>query len=327
MIEQLQYTISSWRPKIWSVSFLSILIKTLILLGVVYYLVQKLGSIDSIVASTITIQLQQLHSGFWLLGLIVLLMPFNWFLEAKKWQVLAKPFKKISISESFHGVLCGLSLGFVTPHALGDYAGKALSVDVSERKFMVAPIFVGRLSQMLMTLVFGFFGLNQVLLNNSTSWNTTNILLVMVLAIMLIFLVVRIFRKSIYRLMRKSKRYFTILKEFSSDDYLKVIAFSAFRYLIFCSQFLLTLYLFDIPLSTLILFYGVTWIFLIKSSLPSFNFLSDLGIREFSAIYFFSFYGIDEILIVAASLMLWLVNLLIPSLIGSFFILKMKIFR
>jgi uncharacterized membrane protein YbhN (UPF0104 family) len=61
-----------------------------------------------------------------------------------------------------------------------------------------------------------------------------------------------------------------------------------------------------------------------KSVLPSFNFLSDLGIREFSAVYFFSPLGVDEIAIISASLLIWLINLLAPAMVGFFYVLRLK---
>lgn len=55
------------------------------------------------------------------------------------------------------------------------------------------------------------------------------------------------------------------------------------------------------------------------------NFLSDLGIREFSAIYFFDHFGVDLVAVINASLTLWIINILLPTIIGAPLTLKMKL--
>ena len=73
------------------------------------------------------------------------------------------------------------------------------------------------------------------------------------------------------------------------------------------------------------LFSGATWIFLIKSIVPSFNFLADLGIRELSALQFFESYGAIELNILTATLSIWILNLLIPSILGTVLLWRMNI--
>ncbi|MES2732218.1 MAG: UPF0104 family protein, partial [Bacteroidota bacterium] len=56
-----------------------------------------------------------------------------------------------------------------------------------------------------------------------------------------------------------------------------------------------------------------------------FHFLSDLGVREFSALYIFEFYHASLSAVLAATLSLWLLNILLPALSGSALVWRLKI--
>jgi uncharacterized membrane protein YbhN (UPF0104 family) len=117
-------------------------------------------------------------------------------------------------------------------------------------------------------------------------------------------------------------RYFLIIKEYSNSEIIKVVSISIVRYLIFSIQYVLLLWIFEVQLGIDLLFLGVAFVFLCKSVIPTFF---DLGIRESSAIYFFSIYQTDEKSVLLASLVLWLINIILPSILGLMYIFKMKI--
>ena len=51
-------------------------------------------------------------------------MLVNWSLEAYKWGALVDRFQSLSFSKKLISVLMGLSIGFLTPNRIGDYAGR-----------------------------------------------------------------------------------------------------------------------------------------------------------------------------------------------------------
>ena len=65
-------------------------------------------------------------------------------------------------------------------------------------------------------------------------------------------------------------------------------------------------------------FIGTSAMLFVKSLLPIS--IGDLGVREAGSIFFFSTYGISQAAALNASLMLFLINILIPSIIGTYFI-------
>ena len=72
---------------------------------------------------------------------------------------------------------------------------------------------------------------------------------------------------------------------------------------------------------------GITWVFLAKSVIPTFNFLSDLGIREFSAVLFFDSFSVPVEPIVLASLLIWVINILIPTLSSMPLMWKLRLLK
>ncbi len=260
---------------------------------------------------------------FVLIG-VILLMPVNWLLEAAKWRLLARPQSTITISEALQGVMSGLSLGFVTPHGVGDYAGRILSLSGDDRSQLIGSIWIGRAMQMLVTCLFGVVGVWMFLQMSSMPYLSINpwwwvaILGTTLIAITLYRSTIKVFGERIHY-------YFSIIDKYEREDYLQLFFLSLGRYIVFSIQFLLILNIFEIPLGVLTLFGGVSWMFLMKSIIPSFNFLSDLGVRELSALTFFDHYQVSQPAILTSSLLLWVINILIPVLIGLYFVFKLKI--
>lgn len=262
-----------------------------------------------------------------LLIIVVLLMPVNWLFEANKWQVLCEALVSITLKSAFVGVLSGLSMGFATPHGIGDYAGRIWQVNIGERGRLVGGVWLGKVSQMMITALFGTFGVwVYVSQNNAVSFDFalfTKIGLAMViLGLLILTLVLLTGLKT--KIMNWVRYYFGIVLTYPMSSIIKVILFSLLRYITFTTQFVLVMFAVGVDMPVLKQIAGIGWIFLMKSIIPSFNFLSDLGIREYSALTFFDNYAVDQAAIIAASLIVWVINILLPVLIGLVFMFKTK---
>ncbi|WP_222933170.1 lysylphosphatidylglycerol synthase domain-containing protein [Fulvivirga aurantia] len=253
---------------------------------------------------------------------VIFLMPFNWLLEAKKWQVLVRPITRLHMMGALKGVLAGLSVGFITPHGIGTYIGRVLLITSAERSKLVGSVLLGRLLQMSATLIFGSLGVYVLL---GSSFLSMYLILLSSLLITGIALLKLKFKTG-WKWLNKLIYYIDIISTYKVKDFLNVFSLSIVRYLVFTLQFFLVLSMF-VELDALIKLAGVTWIFLAKSILPTFNFLSDLGVREVSAIYYFDNFQVPLIPVLAASLLLWLINILLPTLIGTPLVMKLKVDR
>lgn len=313
---------SYYKRAIWATT------KLVILLGLMVFIYLKLQDRRDVSETTLKYIETTIQSNSGLLILVLALMPLNWGLEAMKWRTLVKPIATMSFLNAIKGVLTGLSLSFMTPHGLGDYFGRVMQANSPQRGRYIGAILLGRLCQMIPTLLFGSLGLYYVSSNAGLFYVISAAIFCAV-----IFTIYSIRRGDVLiskitlpeKLRSKVNYYFGIIGSYPAVAILKVLMFSILRYLVFAVQFGIILFLFlpeiDIHLNAA----GVTWIFLSKSVLPTFNFLSDIGVREFSAIYFYDKYNVDLVAVVSASLTLWLINILVPTIVGAPLTLKMKL--
>ena len=311
---------SSIKGKVW------IAFKVLLLIALFLFIYYKLKDQDGL-ALTFTFIKDNVGKNWHMLLLIISLMPLNWLIEARKWQLLAQPLGRLTLINALQGVLTGLSLSFITPHGLGDYLGRILQNPAKERGRYLGAIMISRMSQMMPTLVLGSWGVFYIL-----PFNYFLLYLIILLSTFISFALILSRKHKMSAMSFLPRRlylllvyYFGIIGEYPLVLWLRIILLSSGRYVVFVSQFVVAIYMFNPRIAIDLNIAGTTWILLAKSVLPSFNFLSDLGVREFSAIYFFEHHGVELIPVVSASLTIWLVNILLPTLAGAPLTLKMKL--
>ncbi len=256
---------------------------------------------------------------------VMVLMPLNWSLEAQKWKILAAPLVQLKFKTAILGVISGLSFGFVTPRALGDYAGRVWMIRHDDRGKLIGAVWVSRTAQFLPTILLGLIGCLVFFDKGGTLPFSISILPIIwgVLALAALGWILwnlKYIRKNV-------AYYFGILKRYPKSTWVNVVLLSFARYLVFTLQFLLMLMLMDLGISTGIIIAGITWIFLIKSILPTLNWAGDLGVREVAAVMFFSVFTEELNGVIAASITLWVINLLLPVFVGAVFIYRWRIFQ
>lgn len=264
---------------------------------------------------------------------VVLLCPLNWALEARKWQLLVSDIQTINFWTAFETTLTGLSLGVITPALLGDSAAKLLRLKASKRQLGLAAVMLGNGVQYYIALFFGTISLiyfQQVMQAPHPAESVLLLLLVLSLLVGLLFFgnlqqLHRLGRKLPYS--NKLAKYLSMFNGFRKGLVLRVFAYALVRYLTFCVQFYLVCLLFFASIPTLSLWVIICLIFLAKTVIPSFNFLSDLGVREFSALYFFKAYSVPASQVVSATLSLWFINILVPVIVGSILLIQLKLLK
>ena len=121
------------------------------------------------------------------------------------------------------------------------------------------------------------------------------------------------------------KKYLGILENYTFTELKTLFVIATSRYFVFSLQFVLMFKVFQINLPISVLLVGVGIIFLTKTLISVLNSLGDLSIRELTSIYYFGFFGTNIAAVSSATFMIWLVNVLFPILIGSIFILQLKL--
>jgi hypothetical protein len=297
-------------------------IKIIVLLACVLFMFSRFSEIQSEVGSLV-VHFQK--GGQFLVlgaGVILLLVPCNWFLEVSKWKGLTRKIHPLSTLEATQSVLAGITFGFLTPRAIGDYFGRMLTFHHRDKAQIILPLMVGRLAQLIPTVFFGFFGLYAFF-----SFSGLPEQLIIYAALLLLSAIGFLYgfaslRSFIGRVIPFS-RYF-LKGSISNRTVSQTIGISFLRYAVFTIQFVIAMMIFRVDAPAEILLLGIMWIFLAKSIVPSFSFLSDLGIREISAIIFFEALNVPIGPVVIASLFIWLLNIALPAIIGLLAIQRAK---
>lgn len=265
------------------------------------------------------------NNSLFLMGIAIFLMPMNWLLEAAKWKKLLSIKQDVSIISALKGVISGLSIGFATPQAVGDYAGRIWHLSGKNRSVFIGSIWLGNALQMGTTMLFAIVGVIIFYQNSDASFPFQKVLFTVLFLTILGVGLVFFLKKKWRNWIGKFQQYFIVITDYSIHDILVVFALALLRYVVFSLQFVLVLIALEVKLPLFQLFGGVSWVFLFKSIIPSFNFMSDLGVRELSALTYFDLFQMNQSAVVVASLLIWLINILMPVIFGLYFVFQMKI--
>ena len=277
----------------------------------------------------------------WKLWMTVLLMAVNWGVEARKFQVLLQPVERISWGKACRAILTGIAFSISTPNRLGEYPGKLLLVQEGNRMKALSLIIAGNVSQLTVTLLAGFGGLIFLLYIDSSAtsllqsrsyfhWLQTCVYFTGAIAFIVLLTYFRL--ASVIEMIRKIPvlakvmSYTTVIREMSYTRLLSVFMLSVIRFLVFAVQYILLLQVMQVNVPVWQAFWLICIIFLILSIIPTITF-AELGIRGQISIELFGLYSNNRFGIIAASLGIWGINLLVPAVIGSLLILRIKIFN
>lgn len=299
--------------------FLVLLIKLLIVGGAFYFIYDQLANNDKLDWQKFS-KLFNKNQSVLGISFILLLSVLNRYFEILKWQNLAKVIQEISVFEATKQVLAALTAGIFTPNGVGEYAGKALYYPKSDAKKVVFLNLICNGIQMVLTVIFGIFGL--LYFNAKYNVITSKTVAVLFGGFLLLFVILFSLKKikikgySIEKLIHK-------INEIPKSIHQRNIILGILRYLVFSHQYYFLFLAFDVDLPYLTLMSAVTSVYFLASSLPTFQFL-DFAVKGSVAIYFFGILGVNEWIVVFISTLMWFLNVVLPVVLGSFFVLNFK---
>ena len=266
----------------------------------------------------------------WWIAAALALMPANIGLEAYRWHLLVRRIApEVRFPQTLAAVLSGYPLGLVTPGRVGDYVGRAFYLRHAGKLELAALTFAERMATLACSLVVGFAALVPFLMLRTDvptiAWATT-LWAGLASAALLVYLVLhpRMARRLLDAVLPdRFSSYLAFLDAFDRRDARTLLGLSAVRYGIFSLQFVCLVFAFAPAAAWLLTVGGVALVFFAKSAIPSFT-LADLGIREGAAVYFMTALGIAGAAAFNAAFLLFCVNILLPSLVGVPFILKLR---
>lgn len=271
---------------------------------------------------------------------VIFLMLVNWGIEAKKWQLLVLHVQEFSFIRAFKSVLSGCSITMLTPNRIGEYGGRILFIKEAHRIKAISLNIVGSISQLLVTMIMGCAGLIFLRFFSHNNHNALSVLpdfwgnvliyfsisgtvLLFLFYIRLGWLVGLMEKLSAFN---KIVRHIKVLDEFSASQLLRILSLSLLRYLVFVLQYVLLLQVMQVNIEAGLSFWLIAVFYLVMAVAPTIGFL-ELPVRAKASVELMKLYSSNTLGIETAALSIWLINLVIPALIGSLLILGIKIVK
>jgi hypothetical protein len=254
------------------------------------------------------------------ISLILLLTILNRFLEILKWKALASTLAPISLGQSAAQVLAAVTAAIFTPNGLGEYAAKAFYYKKEDAKQVIFLNLICNGVQMIIAAVLGLAGL--IAFNALYRVIPTQLLLLILAAIAgvaaLLFASRNITIKG-FSLKKLGEK----INELPKSVHRKNMLLALLRYGCIIHQHYLLFVLFGVSIPYPVMIAAISGIYFLGSALPNFTFI-DFAVRGSVAVYFFGILGVNEWIVVLVATLQWLLNIVLPVVAGSYFVLTFK---
>lgn len=270
-------------------------------------------------------------------------MPINWSLEALKWKLLLKKKEHVPFFVALKAIFSGASISAVTPNRTGDYFGRIFVLKKTKFWEGVFITLIGSYAQTITTLLFGgiaIFGFIAPSLLTSENVDGHRLIYFQyayfsILTILIIlYYRISLIAKLVPHKWIKVSNYVNIFIKFKFKELSIALLISILRYLVFSTQFYILLFAVGIDfLSPYQAMLFTSAIFLINTIRPSIALL-EVGIRGSVAIFVMGLFlgnndtntHLENSVLVASSI-LWMINIIVPAIIGLLFIKDLRFFK
>ncbi|MBL7937498.1 MAG: flippase-like domain-containing protein [Bacteroidia bacterium] len=263
-----------------------------------------------------------------ILLVVLFLMPVNWGIESYKWKSITKQIEPVSYSTALKSVFSGICVGNIAPGRAMEFLAKIVFFKPENRPGVTVLHFINGMFQMLITVTVGLISITYKL--NQHQQSSSFIYAVLTVGIlMILFFCWAILNVSFIQQKLKFIKWFKQMDDakhirFSKSLIIKLVSLSIIRYAVFTTQFYL-IYNSLSPNNNIIqVFMSIAAYFMLTSLIPMISVIEP-AIRAAIALFVFNNSGDNTIIVVLASTFVWIINVVIPSIIGYVIILKEKI--
>lgn len=293
--------------------------KVFIALGLLYYLISSV-EYDQVISAIE-------NANLYLAGTACALSFLNIYLQYSKWRLTCDHLLlETKRSKILTSLFYGFSAGTITPLRVGEYFGRAI---VFKDKSLLQVTVATLIDKFFPLLMVAFLGSVSSIMFIHFYFNVSIYLtlsLFVVVFTLFYFLVLLILNKKfwdniLFAKLRTSKRLnrlfekLEIFKNLDREYLFKMIFVSLLFYLCFLVQYALLVAAFSHHYNFTSYLWAGNLIMFAKTVIPPIS-LGELGIREGASVYFLSQMGETATAAFNASIFLFIINLLIPALIG-----------
>ncbi|MBS1530056.1 MAG: hypothetical protein JSU01_07100 [Bacteroidetes bacterium] len=311
---------------------LSYALKAAILVLAFYFIYRRITNNDDLTRFEQLIKGIDRTKAIAVMTCVLLLMLVNWVAEACKWKYITRELTNITYWQAIESVFCGLSWAIFTPNRLGEYGGRVMFLPHRKRIHGVFVMAIGAFGQNVITNVVGLsaliwfaFRFLHVYLVVSLGFSLAALgfmALLLVFYFNISWLVTLLNRISF---LKKYHRFFDVMARYRTAELMNIMWWCLLRFSVFSFQYFLVIHLLlpDMPAFPMMMMVFI--VFFVQSALPTID-LFDVGVRSMTASTFFAYITNQNIAVMAAVSSIWFINLILPAILGSVFVLKVKFF-
>ena len=247
----------------------------------------------------------------------------NWGIESKKWQILVRQLEHFSFSQAVKSTCSGAAVSNILPFRIGEYLGRIVYLKPDNRIPAAFNSVLGSTTQFIVSIAFGIPAVGIVL---DAKYQQLAIYALITLAIILLIFYIAFryfFTHTKFKFIWLEKLS-TDIRNFTTSQIVNVFVLSLLRYFVFSSFYVFLLIYFNISNDVLLTYAGVASIYFLQSFAPS-MILTDAGLRTALPLLVFHPNATLEAKLLAAALINYFFNILLPSILGLLFIVTKKI--
>jgi len=261
------------------------------------------------------------------LFLVLCLMPINWGIESYKWKSITNPIEPVSYLTALKSVFSGICVGNLAPGRAMEFLAKIFYFKEENRPGITILHFINGMFQMLVTVTVGIISIAFKLQKTESSSFIYTVLIGGFC--MILFFCWAIFNVSYIQKKLKFIKWFRKFEtsnkiKISSNLIFKLISLSVIRYLIFTIQFYLIYNALSPQNDIAAVFMSIAAYFMLTSLIPMISIIEP-AIRAAIALFVFNNSGDNTVIVILSSTFVWIINVVVPSIIGYIIILKEKI--
>jgi hypothetical protein len=279
--------------------------------------------------------------GLFYIPLLLVLMIFNWLIESVKWKIAVASVQPVSMFRAFKAVLAGVSISLSLPNRIGEYLGRVLYLEPTQRVRAISVTVVASFSQLIVTVMMGFLGLllaRPVMLSQGgwaiqTWWIAVGVVVLIAILMLLLYFNISFLNRWLQQKLLDSsskwplrfKGWLAALDSCDAAILRVLLSLSVLRYVVFVAQYYLAYQFFGVHFNMHQLFIIVSLTFLTLAAVPTFA-APELALRGAVGIFIAKWFTMQTAEVVLALLLIWITNLILPAILGALLITGIRNF-
>jgi uncharacterized membrane protein YbhN (UPF0104 family) len=316
--------------------FINYFLGPVLFLWLAFSIYQQIKAQPQLLASWLHIKQALQSYQLWYLLAAIILIFFNWALEAWKWKLSVSSFHNVNFWSAYKAILCGVSFSVTTPNRVGEYLGRMMYLPDGSRLKSISVTMVNSWSQLLITVFTGMLGfvfLREDLLKGQFVSELFYLFILLGifaggLTLTLLYFQTSFLGNLLEKWLQHSRYLYLVqtLRTFNGELLLKLLLLSFLRYLVFVSQYYLLFVLFGVHVPATIVWNVLGLLFLALAVIPSIS-LIEVGLRGEISLQLMGLYTANSLGVGLTSVTIWFLNLVLPAIIGSILILGIKVYK